>query len=63
MLAAIDLILIIKQIPHATGYHTSYEGDESYMRKTAESSFWKFLVRLTQSLWARLSSVRLLYRF
>ncbi|MGZ8136377.1 MAG: SulP family inorganic anion transporter [Methylococcaceae bacterium] len=39
MLAAIGLILIIKQIPHATGYHASYEGDESYMRETAESSF------------------------
>jgi MFS superfamily sulfate permease-like transporter len=39
MLAAIGLILIIKQIPHATGYHTSYEGDESYMKETAESSF------------------------
>lgn len=40
MLAAIGLILIIKQIPHATGYHGSYEGDESYMRETAESSFF-----------------------
>ena len=39
MLAAIGLILIIKQIPHATGYDTSYEGDESYMKETAESSF------------------------
>lgn len=39
MLAAIGLILIIKQIPHATGYDTSYEGDESYMRETAKSSF------------------------
>jgi len=39
MLAAIGLILIIKQIPHATGYDTSFEGDESYMRETAESSF------------------------
>ncbi|MDD5319771.1 MAG: SulP family inorganic anion transporter [Methylococcales bacterium] len=39
MLAAIGLILIIKQIPHATGYDTSYEGDESYMLETAESSF------------------------
>lgn len=38
MLAAIGLILIIKQIPHATGYHVSYEGDESYMRETAGSS-------------------------
>ncbi len=40
MLAAIGLILIMKQIPHATGYHTSYEGDEGYMRDTAESSFF-----------------------
>jgi MFS superfamily sulfate permease-like transporter len=39
MLAAIGLILIIKQIPHATGYDTSYEGDESYMMETARSSF------------------------
>lgn len=38
MLAAIGLILIIKQIPHATGYDASYEGDESYMKETAESS-------------------------
>jgi len=42
MLAAIGLILIIKQIPHATGYHSSYEGDESYMKETAESSFIEF---------------------
>jgi len=41
MLAAIGLILIIKQIPHATGYDTSYEGDESYMKETAESSFFE----------------------
>jgi MFS superfamily sulfate permease-like transporter len=39
MLAAIGLILIIKQLPHAMGHHESYEGDESYMRETAESSF------------------------
>ncbi|MDD1608326.1 MAG: SulP family inorganic anion transporter [Methylococcaceae bacterium] len=39
MLAAIGLILIIKQVPHATGYDTSYEGDESYMMETAQSSF------------------------
>ena len=38
MLAAIGLILIIKQIPHATGYDTSYEGDEDYMSETAQSS-------------------------
>lgn len=34
MLAAIGLILILKQIPHATGYDSSMEGDESYMGDT-----------------------------
>ncbi|MSR17297.1 MAG: SulP family inorganic anion transporter [Methylococcaceae bacterium] len=43
MLAAIGLILIIKQVPHAAGYDTSYEGDESYMQETAESSFLELL--------------------
>lgn len=51
MLAAIGLILIIKQTPHATGFDASPEGDESYMQETAESSFsncrkhWKALRR------------------
>lgn len=39
MLAAIGLILIIKQTPHATGFDTSFDGDESYMQETAGSSF------------------------
>lgn len=39
MLVAIGLILIIKQIPHAVGYHKGFEGDESYMNETAASSF------------------------
>ncbi|WP_305908950.1 SulP family inorganic anion transporter [Methylomarinum sp. Ch1-1] len=43
MLAAIGLILIIKQLPHALGYHVSYEGDESYMQETAQSSFKELL--------------------
>ena len=30
--------LIIKQTPHATVYHTSFVGDESYMQESAESS-------------------------
>ena len=41
MLAAIGLILIIKQVPHATGFDASFDGDESYMRETAESSFFE----------------------
>ncbi|OAI15940.1 hypothetical protein A1359_09060 [Methylomonas lenta] len=43
MLAAIGLILIIKQIPHATGYDTSFDGDESYMQETAKSSFFELV--------------------
>lgn len=35
MLSAIGLILIMKQIPHATGYDSCMEGDESYMSDTA----------------------------
>ncbi|MCQ8103664.1 SulP family inorganic anion transporter [Methylomonas sp. SURF-2] len=41
MLAAIGLILIIKQVPHATGYDTSFDGDESYMQETAQSSLFE----------------------
>lgn len=41
MLAAIGLILIIKQVPHATGYDSSYEGDEDYMAETAQSSLFE----------------------
>lgn len=44
MLAAIGLILIIKQIPHAVGYDVSFEGDESYMQETAASSFHELMV-------------------
>jgi len=39
MLAAIGLILIIKQLPHAVGYDTSFQGDEGYMNESAMSSF------------------------
>ncbi|PKM11264.1 MAG: hypothetical protein CVV13_09870 [Gammaproteobacteria bacterium HGW-Gammaproteobacteria-3] len=43
MLAAIGLILIIKQFPHAVGYHVSFEGDESYMQESASTSFMELL--------------------
>lgn len=46
MLAAIGLILIIKQTPHATGYDASFVGDESYMQETASSSFSELLQAL-----------------
>lgn len=43
MLVAIGLILIIKQLPHAVGYHKGFEGDESYMNETAAMSFQEFI--------------------
>ncbi len=46
MLAAIGLILIIKQIPHATGYDVDFEGDESYMQETAQSSLFELVEAL-----------------
>ena len=46
MLAAIGLILIIKQIPHATGYDVYFEGDESYMQETAKSSMLEMIEAL-----------------
>lgn len=46
MLAAIGLILIIKQVPHATGFDASYVGDESYMQETARSSMSEFFQAL-----------------
>lgn len=43
MLAAIGLILIMKQVPHAIGYDASFEGDESYMQETALSTIRELL--------------------
>jgi MFS superfamily sulfate permease-like transporter len=39
MLAAIGLILILKQIPHALGYDADYEGDETFLQMTGENTF------------------------
>lgn len=38
MLAAIGLILIMKQIPHVVGFDVEFEGDEAYMPADAEST-------------------------
>lgn len=46
MLAAIGMILIIKQTPHATGFDASFVGDESYMQESAHSSFTELLQSL-----------------
>ena len=39
MLAAIGLILILKQIPHAVGYDSDYSGDMSFVQSDGENTF------------------------
>lgn len=38
MLAAIGLILILKQIPHAVGYDADYEGDETWIQSDTHTT-------------------------
>lgn len=39
MLAAIGIILILKQIPHLIGYDKDYEGDETFVQLSGENTF------------------------
>lgn len=39
MLAAIGLILILKQIPHAFGYDADFEGDENFFQQDGQNTF------------------------
>jgi MFS superfamily sulfate permease-like transporter len=39
MLAAIGIILVLKQIPHAVGYDKDFEGDESFFQPDGENTF------------------------
>ena len=39
MLAAIGLILILKQIPHLMGYNLNFPGDETFNQKDGENTF------------------------
>lgn len=43
MLAAIGIILILKQIPHAIGYDKVYEGSVSFFQNDGENTFSQFL--------------------
>jgi MFS superfamily sulfate permease-like transporter len=43
MLAAIGIILILKQIPHAFGYDRDFEGDESFTQADGENTFSEIL--------------------
>lgn len=46
MLAAIGLILILKQLPHLVGYDTDPEGDESFFQIDGENTFSEILLSL-----------------
>jgi MFS superfamily sulfate permease-like transporter len=39
MLAAIGIILILKQLPHLVGYDKDYEGDETFIQLSGENTF------------------------
>jgi len=39
MLAGIGVIIILKQIPHAFGYDTDFEGDESFFQPDGQNTF------------------------
>lgn len=43
MLAAIGVILILKQIPHAVGYDVDFEGDESFIQDDGQNTFTEIL--------------------
>ena len=39
MLAAIGIILILKQLPHLVGYDKNFEGDETFIQLSGENTF------------------------
>lgn len=39
MLAAIGVILILKQMPHLVGYDADFEGDEQFLQSNSENTF------------------------
>ena len=43
MLAAIGIILILKQIPHAVGYDKNFVGDESFFQSDGENTFTELI--------------------
>jgi len=42
MLAAIGIIIVLKQIPHAFGYDADFEGNESFLQPDGENTFTAF---------------------
>ena len=48
MLAAIGVILILKQLPHAVGYDSDFEGDESFFQVDQSNTFSAMSEALTK---------------
>jgi MFS superfamily sulfate permease-like transporter len=46
MLAAIGVILILKQIPHAVGYNSDYEGDETFFQSDGHNTITELFYSL-----------------
>ncbi len=51
MLAAIGLILILKQFPHAVGYDADYMGDESFQEAGGQNTFTRLFSTLQMLHW------------
>ncbi len=51
MLAAIGLILILKQFPHAVGYDADYMGDESFQETGGQNTFTRLFSTLQMIHW------------
>ena len=50
MLAAIGIILILKQIPHLVGYNSNFEGNQAFLQPNGENTFtgiWSGLASIT----------------
>ncbi|GAA4924062.1 SulP family inorganic anion transporter [Mucilaginibacter defluvii] len=48
MLAAIGIILIMKQFPHAVGYDADYEGDESFSQADQHNTFSEMMLAVSK---------------
>lgn len=46
MMAAIGLLLILKQFPHLIGYDADFEGDESFIQSDGQNTFTEILTAL-----------------
>ncbi len=66
MLAAIGLILILKQIPHAVGYDGDFEGDESFFQTDGRNTFSELWLMMQEQLSMGaliISSISLIFLF